>query len=196
MKNRARIFLVCFILVGGTTLFAFRSLNQFNNALDDLSASSLAVASTPPNSFSVKTNKSQILGATTQIAKTPAAKTDLGPSFVFPKKGDELYMGCTYRLSFRSGAATSSLTTVLVDAGSRDLVEPSVSGLATENKIEPNSQSLDWKVGVFWPGEYYIKATSANGVVFRSGVFKLKWMPKDISAGEKQKLCMELGGSF
>lgn len=195
MKNRARIFLVCFILVGGTALFAFQSLNRLNNALDDISATNLAIANASPNSFSDHANTEQTPVATPEIIGASTTSTDLGPSFIFPKKGDEVYAGCTYSISFQS-LKVSSLTTALIDAGSRDTIKPTESGLASKNNIEPVSQSFNWKVGMAFHGEYYIKATSVNGAVFRSDVFNLKWFPRDISDGEKEKICRLSGGSF
>lgn len=198
MKNWMRIFLVCFVLVGSTAFFVYRSLNQFNRALDSISASSFATAKIPPILFSDKTNKDkeQIPTSTQEIVSTStlAASTDFKPSFIFPKISD-VYIGCAYQISFQSSKTIRSLETVLVDAGSRDTVEPAVSGLAKEYKIELNSQSLDWKVGAIWPGEYYIKASSTGGII-RSKVFTIKNMPKGISANEKAKICKKSDGSL
>lgn len=207
MKNWIRIFLVCFILVGGTAFFAYQLLNQFNNAFDDISASSLAAASTPPILFSDKKNKEQpptTIPETTQIStpeiiSTSSISTGLEPPFIFPKENNEVYIGCRYELfSFQPSTAVRSLRAVLVDAGAIEIVEPIASGLVRENKIEPNSQSLDWKVGEVLPGEYYIKASSINGVDLenRSKVFRISRMPKDISADEREKICKDSGGSL
>jgi hypothetical protein len=72
------------------------------------------------------------------------------------------------------------LKTALLDAGTREAIEPIASGLARENKIEPNSQNLDWKVGEVWPGKYYIKVSNINGVDLESKVFTIRKMPKGI----------------
>src|SRR3989344_3728279 len=115
MKNWIRIFLVCFALVGGTAFFVYQSLNQFNNALDNLSASSassFATAKIPPIPFSDKTSKEQIPTSTPEIISSSATSTksiDLKPSFIFPKKDSEVYIGCTYQLSFQSSTTISSL---------------------------------------------------------------------------------------
>lgn len=214
MKNWIRIFLVCFVLVGGTAFFVYRFLNQFNNALDDLSASSFAIANIPPVLFSDKTNNKEQIPTSTpetiststpetvptstrEIISTSATSTDLKPSFIFSKKDNKVYIGCAYQLfSFQSSTAVRSLETALIDAGNNRTVEPIASGLAKENKIEPNSQSLDWKVGVVWPGEYYIKASNVNGADLESKVFTIRKMPKGISADEKEKICKESDGSF
>src|SRR3990167_1447252 len=80
MKNWIRIFLVCFVLVGGTAFFVYQSLNQFNNTLDNLSASSFAIANIPPILFSDKTNKEQIPTSTPEIISTTATSTDISTS--------------------------------------------------------------------------------------------------------------------
>lgn len=217
MKNWIRIFLVCFVLIGGTAFFAYQALNQFNNALDDLSASSFAIAKIPPSPLLIsdKKNKEKISTSTpdpeTISTSTPeiilasatstdlsATTTDLKVSFIFPKENSEVYIGCTYQLSFRASTTIHSLETTLIDDGSIKAVEPTASGLAMENKIKPGSQSLDWKVKFVWPGEYYIKVSNINGVDLEnySEVFTIRKMPKNISAGEREKICKESDGSL
>ena len=198
MKNWVRIFLVCFVLVGSTAFFGFYSLNQFNNTLDNLTASSLAVANIPPIPISDKTNKEQIPTPTPETIPTPASSTDLKLSFVFPKKDSEVYIGCAYQLSFQSLTAVRILDIALLDDGTNKAIEPIESGLANENKIEPNSKSLDWKVGVVWPGKYYFKVSNINGVEVEnySKTFSIRRMPKDISVDEKEQICKESESSF
>lgn len=212
MKNWRRIFLICFVLVGSTAFFVFYSLRQLNKAFDDITASSFAAAERPPILFSDKTNKDKdkeqvpISAPETvstpatppETVSTPAAPTDLKLSFIFPKENDEVYIGCTYRLLFQSSAAIRLLEAELFDAGAIKAIEPDASGLARENKIAPGSQSLDWKVGMVWPGEYYLEVTNINGVDAKiySGDFTIIKMPKDISVGEKEKICQDSGGSF
>jgi len=203
MKNWKRIFLVCFVLIGGTAFFGYWTLNQFNNALDNLSASSFAIAKMPPIPFSDKTNEEQISTSapetfSTSATSTSATSTDLKLFFIFPKENNKVYIGCTYRLSFQSSTTIHLLETVLIDAGAIETIEPTASGLARENKIEPNSQSLDWKVGGVWPGKYYIKVSNVNGVDLEnySKVFTISKMPKGISVDEREKICKESDGSF
>lgn len=214
MKNWIRTILVCFVLVGGTAFFAYQYLNQFNNALDNLSASSFAIANIPPVLFSDKTNNKEQIPTSTpeiiststletvptstqEIISTSPTSTDLKPSFIFSKKDNKVYIGCAYQLfSFQSSTTQASTTirsleTALFDAGNNKTIEPTVSGLARENKIEPNSQSLDWKVGIVWPGEYYIKVSNVNGADLESKVFTIRKMPKGISADEREKKCSE-----
>lgn len=216
MRNWIRIFLVCFVLIGGTAFFVYQYLNQFNSTLDAISASSFATAKDTPVLLSDKTNKEQIPTSTTETISTStttsstssfssssttpitlATSTDLNLSFIFPKKNNKVYIGCTYQLfSFQSSTAVRLLETTLIDAGNDKTVEPIISGLAKENKIEPNSLSLDWKVGSIWPGEYYIKASNINDVDLESKVFAIRKMPKGISTDEREKICKESGGSF
>ena len=213
--------MISFVLVGGAAFFVYHSLNQFNNTLDNLSASSFAIANIPPVLFSDKTNKEQIPTSTPEIISTTATSTDISTtatstlvtstdisttatstdlklSFSFPKKNSEVYIGCAYQLSFQSSTTIRLLETALIDDGTNETVEPIASGLARENKIEPNSQSLDWKVGVVWPGKYYIKVSNINGADLKSysKVFTIRKMSKGISADKREKICKESNGSF
>lgn len=183
-----RIILVGSVLIGGVTIFSYWFINQFNQALDDLSASSLA------------DTKPSITAITTTATTTPAAdtSTDSELSFTFPQKNDEVFIGCTYQLSWQFSATINSLEAALVDAGARKLIEPAASGLAKESAIEKDSQNINWKVGVVWPGEYYIKVLNINGVnsEIRGEVFTISSLPEDISADEREKICKKSGGSF
>ena len=219
MKNGIRIFLVCFVLVGGTAFFAYWSLNQSNKTLDVLSDSYRAIANipqiplpkttteqapTPPPEITVTPTPTETIPSSidAQVPATPpevipttAEPADLNLSFVFPKKGSEIYIDCTYQFSFQSAAAIGSLLAVLVDAGARETIDPFESGLARQNTVEPNSRVLDWNVGPVWPGNYYIKVTDRNGVVLRSDVFKVRKMSNSLRADEREKICEESDGS-
>ncbi len=199
--------MVCFVLIGGTAFFGYWILSQLNNALEDLSATSFAIAKISPIRLSNKTdNKEQItisapetpepeISETPKVIPNSTTPADLNLSLIIP---NEVYIGCAYQLSFQSSTTISSLEATLVDAGAREIIEPNSSGLARENKIESNSQSLNWEVGMVWPGEYYIKVLNVNDVSLenRSKVFMISQMPKDISADEKERICKESGGSF
>ncbi len=205
MMTWKRIILVIFVLIGSATFFSYWSINQFNQTLDDLSASLASINSVYLSSkqkVELASTSPKISGefATSTPLETAflTGSTDLKLSFIFPKKNNEVYIGCTYQLSFQSSTTIRSLETALIDAGTTETVGPIASGLARENKIEPNSQSLDWKVGVVWPGEYYIKISNINGVDLetKSKVFTIRKMPKGTSAGEREKICKESGGSL
>jgi len=205
-----RIILVIFVLIGGVIFFRYWSINQFNQAFDDLSAFSYVAIVNTPSFFSDKTKKEQTPTTTPEIISTPATSTDetiilsagtsadLELSFTFPQKNDEVYIGCAYQLSWQSSTTISLLKTALVDAGTRESMGPIASGLAKENAIEKDSQNLSWKVGVVWPGEYYIKVSNINGVDLetRSKVFTISKIPEGISADEKEKICKESNSSF
>ena len=217
MKNWIRIFLLCFVLVGGTTFFAFHSLNLFNEALDDLGSSSLAIAKIPPIPISDKTNKTNeekiptstpetvststletVSTTTLETVSTSTPPTDLKIPFIFPEKNNEVFVGCTYKLLFKPSTAIRLLETTLIDAGTIETIDPVVSGLTRENKIETNSQSLDWKVGVVVPGDYYIKVSDINSLELEnySKVFTINKIPKVTSVEEIEKICQESNGSF
>mgnify|MGYP001558495791 CR=1 FL=1 len=223
MKNWIRVASVFSVLVGSTALFGYWSLNQFDNALNNLSASYIAVTNTPLTSFSDKTNEEQILTAALEITSTTTPEvistttpeaistsatstpsetpfltgsTDLKLSFVFPKNNNEFYIGCTYQISLQSSTTIHSFGVALVDAGTEEAAGPIASGLARENKIEPDSQSFNWKVGEVWPGEYFISMSKVNGVEMKtkSEYFTIHKMPQDISVSERENMCKGSGG--
>ncbi len=123
MKNWIRIFFFFFTLIGGTAFFVYQVLNQFNNALNNLSASSFAIAKMPPTLFSDKTNKEQIPTSTPETIPISATSTDLKLSFIFPKKAMKVYIGCTYQLSFQSSSTIRLLETVLIDLGGGEITD-------------------------------------------------------------------------
>ena len=214
MKSWKRIVVVVFVLVGGTTVFGYWSINQFNQAFDNLSASNLAntysispsierntgLASTSPEiSGEMATSTDLGLASTSpEISGTIATSTDLEVSFTFPKKDTGVYIGCTYQISWQSSTTINSFEAALVDAGTRESVGPIASGLAKENTIERDLQNLKWKVGFVWPGAYYIKVSKINGfeAEFRSKVFEINKIPTNISTDEQENICKESGGSF
>ena len=165
MSNQKRIIFVVFVLVGGTISFAYWSFNQFNNALSDLE--------------------------TTLTANMLLASSSLGLSLNFPKEGDEVYIGCIYPISWESSTTINSLVTALIDTGTREAIDPIVSGLVKESVIETDFQNLNWKVGVVRPGEYYIKVLKINGadVKIRSRIFAINSIPKGINTVEREKIC-------
>ncbi|MFH1078610.1 MAG: hypothetical protein V1745_05030 [Patescibacteria group bacterium] len=203
MKHVIRVFSICIVLVGGTAFFAYQLLNQFNIALDDLSASSFAIATQPiPHAV---TTTGQVPTSTPEIVPVAATSTEMATStesnlsFVSPKQGSALYFGCTYQLSFQSSTTIHSLVTVLVDASTTEAIEPTASGLAQESRMESDAQNLYWKVGVAWPGEYYVKASNVNGAdvkEYTSDAFTIRMMPKGKTAAERENICKESNGSL
>jgi len=221
MKSWKRITLVIFVLIGGTLSFGYWSMNQFDIALDNISAPYFANTHSvypvrgnasngvyPPKdglaSVSIETSGklttstgSELASASQEVSEELATSTDPGLFFTFPKKDTKVYIGCTYPISWQSTTMISSLEAALIDAGAREAVEPKTSGLAKENTIEKESQNLNWKVGFsIWPGAYYIKVSKINGVEaeFRSQVFKISQMPKGIDEKEKINICRESSG--
>jgi len=212
MKGRRRIAIVVFVLIGGTASLGYWSINQFNHALDTLSTSYLLaythstylsfkqkveLASTSPEiSGELATSTDPELPSTSpqkgdRAYGEFATSTDPELSFTFPKEGDEVYIDCIYQISWQSSTTINSLETALIDAGTREPAGPVASGLAKENTIDRDLQNLKWKVGVVWPGAYYIKVSGINGVEaeFRSEVFKINKMSENISTGEKENIC-------
>ena|SRR3989344_2324683 len=204
MRNWKRITLVIFVLVGGTTFFGYWSIKQFNNVFDDLSASLASTYSSYPSFFKQRAELAstftEIYGGLATSTNSELTSTSTVPelSFIFPQNNTRVYIGCTYPISWQSSTTINSLETALIDAGTREAVGPIASGLAKENTIGEDLVNLEWKVGVVWPGAYYIKVVKINGVEaeFRSKVFEINKMPENISTIEQKNICKESGGLF
>ncbi len=196
MKSWMRITSVVFVLVGGTAYFGYQSFSQFNDALDTIGASYIAIASTPLIHSASKINSEESATTTAETISTTATSTDPKLSFSFPEKDDDVYIGCTYQISLQSSSTLQVLETVLIDAGTGEAVGPIASGLAKENTIAPDTQDLTWKVGSVWPGEYVISISKVNGVEMKaeSRVFTIRQMPEGLKASERGKMCKESGG--
>jgi len=203
-----RIFLLCSFLIGSTVFFAYQSLNQFNNALDNLSASYTAVQPLPntteitsliSSSTPVETDSS-VFSTSSTTPDISVAQDNTDPNFqlIFKPNKEGVYIGCTYQISWLASTTIKSLETTLVDAGTRKPTGPVASGLAKENNIEANSQGLKWKVGVVWPGEYFISISNVNGVAIneKSRVFTINEMPRGLEDEEQKNLCEETGGNL
>ena len=201
MKNWIRIFFVFFFFILNTAFFSYWIFNQFNNALDNLSAPTFAnthsvypsfkqnTGSTSTSSISSEisgeltmstSTDSELASISPEISVTLATSTSSGQatstdpkllSFTSSQKDTKVYVGCTYTISWQPSTMISSLEAALIDAGAREAVPSKTSGLAKENTIEKKSQNLNWKVGFVWPGAYYIKISKINGV---EAVFRSK----------------------
>ena len=201
MKSWIRITLVISILIGGTTSFGYWSINQFDSAFDNLSAPYFAnIHSVYPvrgnDSNGVYPPKDGLAPTSPEISGELATSTELELSFTFPQKDTEVYIGCTYPISWQSSTTINLLEASLIDAGTREAVGPKTGGLAKENTIEKEPQNLNWKVGFVWPGAYYIKVSKINGVEaeFRSKTFQIGKLPEGINEEEKINICRESSG--
>lgn len=206
MKNGIRIAVIVSVLIGGTAFFSYQSLNNINDALDSVSASYIAIAEMPsiPSGDRARTEETSTTtpeGTSTStpiILSTVATSTDVELSLTFPKKSSTVYIGCTYRLLLQSSTTIHSLHTALIDAGTREASGPIASGLAKEYKIQPDSQHIDWKVGVVWPGDYFILISNINGIEkeTKSKYFAIHKMPEGTNASERGTVCKGSGGSL
>lgn len=196
MKNWIRVTLVSSVLIGGTALLSHQLLREFDEALNNLSASYSAIASMPSVSPSEKRDGEQGATTTPENLSTSATSTDVHASFTFPKKGGDLYSDCTYPIGLQSSSTIDSLEIALVDAGTREVAGPIASGLAKESNIEPGSQTLAWKVGMVWPGEYFILISNINGVTTetQSEYFLIHEISEDVSTSTREAMCKETGG--
>jgi len=201
MKNIIRIFLICFVFVGGAAFFGYWSMNQFNRYFDGLSTS-LANVNSAHRSFSRPSRPNEEIALTTlDIFVGSATSTDPGSSsststvsklsLTFPENNTEVYIGCTYPISWHSSTTVNSLEVALIDVDTGETSGPIASGLAEEYEIKTDSQSLDWEVGVVWPGEYFILISKINGVEeeIKSKYFMINKMPEDISDNERENIC-------
>lgn len=193
MKAWKRVTLVTFALISGVSFFGYWSLNQFDNAFDNLSVA--YVANTAPVFLPPKQDV-ELASTSPETANLDDAALEL--SFTFPEVAGGVYTGCTYPLSWQSSTTISSLETALIDAGTGESAGPIAGGLAKENLIEKDLQNLNWKVGNVWPGEYYIKISKINGVEaeFKSKVFTINRMPESVTVSEQESLCQESSGLF
>ncbi len=211
-----RITSVSFILIGATIFFGHWSLVQFDYVFEGLS--SVYAVNTASIPLSIETNNEQIATTssdavmatsskviddqasttTLEIDETIATSTEVVLSFVFPKKDSNLYIGCTYDISWQPTAIVDSMSLVLVDAGTGKISGPVASGLAKESKIETDAQNLKWKVGVVWPGRYYVKASKINNVetLFKSKIFEINKISANMSASERENICKESGATL
>ncbi len=198
MKNWIRIVLLCFVLIGGTMCFGYWSFSQFNNVFDNLDVSYLTSTSSTSVLEPKKTdNKEYFLNTLPETALFLTASTDFELASTFLQKGNGVYRGCTYKMYWKS-STTNALEIVLIDAGTKKAVESIYSGLVRESDVEKGLQNVTWKVGMVWPGEYYILVSRINGVdrEIKSKTFTVKKTPETISKGEMAGLCSESNGQL
>lgn len=198
MANWKYISIVVLVLIGGTMYFWYWSLDQFDLAFKDFDVSySQLSASLAANAKRIasSTVATSTVATTTDISEIATTTPDI--SIVFPAKGNKVYIGCSYKISWQPLATLRSWDMALIDAGTRKAAGPIASGLPMASSTT-GFESLAWKVGDVWPGGYYIVMSKINGVDTdtRSEFFSINKMPKSISASERKNICKESGGSF
>ena len=203
MKNWKRIILVVLVLIGGTASFSYWSISQFDQTFDSLGASHIANVASVHSAYTLAkrqktdttlSSEGKVLGESAtstenveEAVSTSTTETSEGLdivtkpelSFIFPQENDEIYIGCTYQISWESSGTVASLEAVLVDAITGEHAGPVRSGIAKENTID-GEQKLEWKVGAVWPGWYYIEVPRVNGAErdFKSNVFEISKTPE------------------
>ena len=190
-------------------LFGFWSFQQFDNAFDNafknLSASYIAIfppVRELPTTITTKVATDTSTSTTSEEASpaTSSDQNDIDSKFqlIFSPEKNDVYIGCTYEISWLASTTIKYLETNLIDAGTRKPTSPIASRLAKENNIEADSQSVKWKVGVVWPGEYFISISNVNGVVTdeRSRKFIINEIPDGSGEKERKNLCEETGGNL
>ena len=170
------ITLIVLLLVGCTLFFRQWSLHQFDVAFKtfDVSYNELASSIAATNTIIVSNATS------TQSAETP----DM--TLTFPQKGNVLYVGCNYTVTWNATSSITALEIALVDAGTRKPSGPKTSGLSSTSS-PAQIESLHWKVGNVWPGNYFIAISSINGntVDKKSDVFT-------IETPDNQQVCSQI----
>jgi len=177
MSSWKYIVAVVSVSIGGTLLFGYWALGQYDLAFNNFDASYNQLAASIAANTKLASSKRT---ATTTDSSTIATTTP-GISLLFPAKNDKIYIGCKYKISWQPSTTTvvTSLGIALVDAGTKKPVVPTVSGLAaTSTPLQ--SDYLDWKVGSTSPGEYYIHVSNINDQeITREGeIFTVKKLPK------------------
>lgn len=195
MKNWVRVIMVSSFLIGGTGFFAHLSFKQLDNELNNLSASYVAAENIKSALLLNQIRKDQTstttLGSDSSMATTSATSTDVSIFFAFPPKNEAVYIGCSYEVPLLSSTTIRSLETTLIDADTGEATGPIASGLAKENNIEASSQSLTWKVGAVWPGEYFISISKINDIdtEMKSNHFTINKIPENVGASEPGSVC-------
>lgn len=194
MSNYRRISFIVFVLVGGAISFGYWSVSEFDTAFQNIDQS---LASThEAYDFLKQRNEEKIIQ--TEPEEVAATSTNIELSFIFPEKGANLYIGCTYDLNFISSSTISYIDATLFDAGNKKEIIDSSSGLNEENNIQKDFQNIKWKVGAVWPGEYYIQTSKINGsdIQTKSEIFLINRMPEDIDVPAQKEICKNSNGSF
>lgn len=200
MQNWKYISIIVLLLLGAASFFGYWGVNQYKLALDAYDASYSQL------SASIATHTKIILDRTTatntDISGTATTSPDI--SLIFPPTGDDVYSGCSYKITWETSTTTASSTPIksldvaLIDAETQEAMGQIASGLLKRYELEPDSQSLDWKVGVVLPGEYFILVSQIDSLEedVKSKHFAVQQMPKSINADEQKNICKESGGLF
>src|SRR3989338_6532397 len=189
MKDWKRIVLVVFLLLGATLSFGYWSLNQFDVVFDRFDS---LIASPATIIYPADTQSTASETSTPATSTTPTDQNNVDSKFqlIFSTRKSVVYIGCTYEISWLASTTIKSLETALIDAGTRKPTGPVASGISKENIPDDDSQSLKWKEGVVWPGEYFISISNVNGVATdeRSQKFIINEIPNGSDEEEQKNL--------
>lgn len=192
MARRIYIATIATVLVGATISFGLWSLAQISLAINTFEASYNQLGASRAASLRPASDNATTTGA----MGTATSTSEVG--VLFTPEGGTVYIGCTYQIPFQASTTVHSLEIALIDDNTGEKVGPIASGLAAVNELGPNSKSLGWKVGVVWPGSYYLKTSKVNDVYVetRSSTFTISGLPEGTLAGEQENTCKESGGLF
>lgn len=199
MKNWMRIGVVVFVSIGGTMSFGFWSLQEFDNAFENVGASYAAISpyvrKVPTTATTTPMSATSTATTSESSLVTASDQGEIDPKFklIFTPKKKGVYSGCTYDISWSASTTIRSLEATLIDAGTRKPSGPVTSGISKENDIDADSQTLKWKVGAVVPGTYFIEVSKVNGIEAesRSKTFQINTMPEELDKEEKNNMCRE-----
>lgn len=201
MKNAKRIILVTILLIGGTLIFGYWSLRQFDLVFNNTTETSITksifsiFSKDKKNEVKDETNEEFPAPIVQDVEESPlvietniitnqeeSEERELNLTFFSPVKENNFFIGCKYNIIWRSEVASDQLVFSLVDAGMRKKVSTFKSGMP-ENTTITNAKSLEWKVGDVWPGRYYVLISGASDEYLkkRSEVFEIKQIPQGTS---------------
>ncbi len=184
MKNVKRIFIISIILVGSAVVFRYWALHQFDLALSNLDTKEVSVTAKQNTQTEEKIEEEKVVKL-----NTPEL------NFLFPTKGTDLYMGCTYKVTLQDVASSSiaKIKASLVDAGTGKPLGPVTSGLSAE--YENITTDINWAVGNFWPGEYKINISYVSDPekIYRSERFNVMKFQNNLTKIQKEDLCKKTG---
>lgn len=200
MKNTFRIIFFAALLLGGAYAFNKWVAHEVTTAFAPLDAAYQQALVYNTGGVDIQGTSTEVFSTTSITAslEVPVVESDIGQfAFTFPTRAALLYQGCTYPVTWTASSTVRSASFVLVDAGTRRVVDAQVSNLKDFQRDAVDA--LLWRVGVrIWPGEYFLELTSANGLEKQEKGyrFSVASMDTELSQKDKQALCEQTGGTF
>lgn len=193
MNHWKKILSIAIILVGGTAIFGYWAINEFDKVFSRLVDTNNQVAkagdlvSIVESSVVVSTSTDSTVSTSTpvEIAITTLISGYFDPnnfSIITPQKGNTLYVGCNYNVKWNEPNLLSDADLWVVNAETIEKVHPSTSLLSVSSTTEPVS-NIDWKIGNIATGTYYILFSKINDqdFTYRSDKFYVEELGSDMT---------------